>query len=119
MNKIIEISLKFLVDEFDFTFNYFWETPNAKYVFENQYGKFIYLELPQFQEKFFYVEDNQGKREVDLYENYSCEYKEWQESHSRIKWVFKNKDKEMWDFNSKIIKETINKTGKLFGLRIQ
>ena len=118
INKVIEINLKFLVDKFNFKFNYFWETPNAKYVFENQYGKFIYLELPQFQEKFFYVEDGQGKREINLYENYSQEYEEWQKNHSGIKWIFKNKDKDIWEFNSKIIRDTINKTGTLFGLKI-
>ncbi len=119
MEKIIADKLAFLIDEYHFKFRFSWTSPNALYIFENQYGQFVYQELPQFREKCFFVIDSQGKRTIDIYKDNLEDFQAWQKKHSGLKWLLRSKEPDLWDFHASIIRRTIEKTNTLFGLRIK
>ena len=117
--EIIENALKFLCNEYNFSYEYYTPNGNADYCkYSNQYGKFTYYEWMEFGEREFSVIYNQQFRKININEEYPKMVSEFHHSHKGIKWFFKDKRKDYWEMIANIIKNEITATGTLFGIKI-
>jgi hypothetical protein len=113
---IIYNAFSFLEKEYGFRFEFTWKTPNATYRFYKENAEFIFLELPQFGERYFYTVLNGQQNEIWILENL---YQKWSKEHSGFKWWFKDTTRDRWEFIALAVKKEIEKKGTLFEVRVK
>lgn len=113
---IIKNKLKFLINEYNFTFEFNNESGNH-YIFSNQNGYIEFYEWSQFDEFAIYVKYDMISKKINLMEEYPKVIAKFNQSHKGIKWFLKDKRDDFWEMISQIIKiEIVNKN--IFGLKI-
>lgn len=118
--QIIENALIFLREYYGFSYNYECVNNGATYFwYYNEYGCFTYYQWEQFQEEEFSVKYNGSHRIIDFSILNPKEICAFYKTHKGIKWLFKDKRKEYWHMIAQLIKNEIQKTGTLFGIKIK
>ena len=113
---IIEDKLNFLVLDYGMTYRREKYQGRTLYVFQNQFGEFIYWEWAQFSEDGFEIRIEDKKVDVNILDEYPFIYNRYLESHKGIKWAFKDTQEDYWGMIASIIKQYIESKGNLFGL---
>lgn len=115
--EMIRKKLKFLEEEHHFRYQYFFESGNH-YIYENDYGTFIYYEWQEFGEKEFTIKTNQEIKTINMLHENPKLMGEFQNKYRGLRGLFKNNKEEYWNIIRDIIKEEIDKNGSLFGIQI-
>lgn len=115
--EIINKKLAFLIDEYDFSFEFINDWGN-RYVFKNRYGNIEFYEWEQFNESAFFVAYDLISKKINLIEEYPKIFGLFNQDHKGIKYFFKDYRNDYWEMISKIIKLEIKNTKTIFGLKI-
>ena len=112
--KLIEKELEFLIYDYGFKYTYV-QSRGCSYIYENNYGVFKYYEWEQFSEKEFSVSFDYEFKVI----NFQLENPKLYSNYLRAKKkIFYDSKKIYWEMISKILKEEIQKSNTLFGLKI-
>lgn len=114
---IIKNKLKFLIDDYDFTFEFNNDRGNH-YIFKNTNGFIEFYEWGQFDESSIFVIYDMISKKINLIEEYPKMVAQFNQTHKGIKWLFKDDRYDYWEMISKIIKIEINNNKNIFGLKL-
>ncbi|MDY6141669.1 MAG: hypothetical protein SPI52_02975 [Bacilli bacterium] len=113
---IIKNKLKFLIEEYGFTFEFNNERGNH-YIFNNKNGSIQFYEWRQFNELAIFVKYDLISKKINLIEEYPKIVSQFNQSHKGLKWFFKDDREDYWEMISKILKIEIDKKS-IFGLKL-
>lgn len=91
---------------------------SSHYLFKNAYGELEFYQWEQFNEEAIYVKYDSTFKTINLYEYYPKIYGKFIKEHKGLKSLFKNKTNDYWEMISLILKNEIENTKKIFGLKI-
>lgn len=114
---IVKSKLNFLIDKYDFIFEYNNEQ-GFHYIFKNKNGFIEFYEWPQFNESEIFVNYNMISKKINLIVEYPKIVGKFYQEHKGIKWFFKDKRYDYWEMISEIIKVEINNNESIFGLKL-
>lgn len=114
---IVKNKLNFLIDEYDFTFEYINEM-GEHYIFRNKNGLIEFYEWAQFNESAIFVNYYMISKKINLIEEYPRIIGKYHQDHRGIKNFFKDNRNDYWEMISKIIKIEISNHKNIFGLEI-
>ena len=114
---IIKNKLNFLIDEYDFTFE-FNNISGNHYIFKNKNGYIEFYEWEQFNESAIFVKYDMISRKINLIEEYPKIIGEFNNSHKGLRWFFKDQRYDYLEMISKIINNEINTNKSIFGLKL-
>ena len=115
--QIIKEKLKFLIDNYGFTFE-FNNIYGNHYVFKNNNGYIEFYEWPQFDESAIFVKYDMISKKIDLIVEYPKVVGKFNRSHQGFIWFFKDQRYDYWEMIALIIKEEIDNTNTVFGVKI-
>lgn len=115
--KIILSKLKFLIDDYGFAF-YFEENEGNHYYFKNKYGIFKYYEWAQFNESEFSVKYDYTFTIINMYLESPLTMSKIQKKKTGLKGLFYDERNDYFEEVSRIIKNSIEKTGTIYGLKV-
>ncbi len=115
--NIIKNKLNFLIDEYDFTFE-FNNNEGNHYIFNNKNGFIEFYEWEQFNESAIFVKYDMISKKINLIEEYPKMIGKFHQDHRGIKNLFKDNRNDYWEMISKIIKIEINNNKNIFGLEL-
>ncbi|MBQ7761832.1 MAG: hypothetical protein IJ400_07235 [Clostridia bacterium] len=114
---IIKNKLKFLIEEYGFTFEFNNDRGNH-YVFNNKNGYIEFYEWKQFNESAIFVKYDMISKKINLIEEYPKVVGQFYKIHKGVKWLFKDERNDYWEMIAKIIATEINNKKSIFGLKI-
>ena len=114
---IIKCKLKFLIDKYDFDFEFINVSGNH-YFFKNRNGYIEFYEWPQFDESAIFVNYNMISKEIKLIEEYPKIMGKFIQSHKGFLGFFKDERYDYWEMISNIIQIEINTNNNIFGLKL-
>lgn len=118
-DKNIVLSLKFLIDDFGFEYQFYTTNGNDEYYnYRNEYGCFSIYQWKQFGDLVFYVEDTCGKKRINFRDYYPEILDKFKKMHKGLKWLFKDSTPDYWNTIKEILQTEIEKNKNLFGLKI-
>lgn len=118
-DKNVVLSLKFLVDDFRFEYQFYSTNGNDEYYnYRNEYGCFSIYQWKQFGDLVFYVENMYGKKRINFRDYYPEILDKFKKSHKGLKCLFKDSTPDYWKTVKEILQTEIMVNKTLFGLRI-
>lgn len=114
---IIKSRLKFLIDEYDFAFE-FNNIRGNHYIFKNRNGYIEFYEWQQFDESAIFVNYNMISKKINLITEYPKIMGEFNQSHKGFKHFLKDERYDYWEMISNIIQIEINTNNNIFGLKL-
>lgn len=114
---IIRNSLQFLEKEYNLQFEVINDR-GMHYIYKNKFGYFEYFEWSQFQESRFTRNSNFECKNIDMLIENPKIYGKFNSKKRGFLGFFKDYRIEFWQTIAEIIKNEINKSGTLFGLKL-